>query len=64
MEPRLGDIYCHIASGLLCLVLDDKPYTTCGAWRVQFITGNKYMNVGYVTPVNLTPKSYELLEIK
>ena len=63
MEPRLGDIYRHKASGLLCLVLDDKPHTTCGAWLVKFLTGNKTMSVGYITPVNLNA-NYELLETK
>lgn len=65
MRPSQGDIYCHRPTGLLCLVLDDRPHLTCGAWRVQFLTGNDYIAAGYETSIYLFDKTlYYRLETK
>ena len=63
-NPKIGDIYRHRSTGLLCLILADKPHTTCGAWRVKFLTGNRYMTAGFVTPIELSTDAYEKLETK
>jgi len=62
MKPSQGDIYYHIPSGLLCLVLGDKPHTSCGAWLVQFLTGNDDMTKGITMAVSLSPDKYQPLE--
>ncbi len=47
---------------LVCLVLEDTPDTPEATTKVQFITGNKFMNKGYKTPIYLTSPSYIPLE--
>ena len=70
-RAKAGDLFQFVPQGngrtkvdpiLVCLVLEDTPDTPEATTKVQFITGNKFMNKGFITPVYLTSPSYIPLE--
>ena len=70
-RAKAGDLFQFVPQGnwrgkveliLVCLVLEDTPDTPEATTKVQFITGNKFMNKGYKTPIYLTSPSYIPLE--
>ena len=69
-KAKAGDLYRFVPQSdwevkepiLICLVLEDTPDTPEATTKVQFITGNKFMNKGYKTPIYLTSPSYIPLE--
>ena len=67
-KAKAGDLFQfvprkpHTQPLLVCLVLEDTPDTPEATTKVQFITGNKFMNKGFITPVYLTSPSYIPLE--
>lgn len=68
-KAKAGDLFRFVPQRrgfkepiLVCLVLEDTPDTPEATTKVQFITGNKFMNKGYKTPIYLTSPSYIPLE--